>query len=234
MRSFRISVRILFFSSLFLGCFLIVSVIIVNKYIDELFSKQDQSLKLRLMRTQLDRSKRELYRSRQRLALLEDYLRDLDKDAGKDAGTPEDSPLEVGEAGIEPEEKKAKVDQDASQKPRVDIEAPSIYKAGGRLKVAFRLKNEGENQGPLRGYVYMIAMDERSDPPHLQPYPKVELRNGIPVDYKRGQAFSIKRFKTIRGEYSLKAKTEGPSAIRVLVYDTSGKLIMDRGFGVSP
>jgi hypothetical protein len=233
-RSFRISVRILFFSSLFLGCFLIVSVIIVNKYIDELFSKEDQSLQLRLLRTQLDHSKRALYRSRQRLALLEDHLRDLDKDAEIEAGVAEDPLLAAGDAGIEPEDKEAKGDQDASQEIWIAIEAPSIYKAGGRLKAAFRLKNEREHKGSVSGYVYMIAMDEHSDPPQLQPYPKVALRNGIPVDYKRGQPFSIKRFKTIRGEYSLNSKTEGPSTIKVLVYDTSGKLILDREFRVSP
>ena len=100
------------------------------------------------------------------------------------------------------------------------------------MTVVFNLVNVHEDKKSVNGYVHMIAMNKESDPPQLWTYPKVALRNGIPIDYRRGQLFLIKRFKTIRGEYFFSSSKEFPSSMKVLVYDQSGKVILQKEFEV--
>ena len=100
------------------------------------------------------------------------------------------------------------------------------------LKVNFKLVNIHQDESPVSGYVHIIAINKDADPPQLWTYPKVALRDGFPVDYKRGQLFFIKRFKTIRGEYSLDSEAECLSSVKVVVYDHPGTLIFQKEFEV--
>jgi hypothetical protein len=79
----------------------------------------------------------------------------------------------------------------------------------------------------------MIAANRRIQPPQFWAYPKVALREGIPVDYKRGEFFKIKRFRMIRGVYFMDGETDLPSSVTVMIYDTAGALILEKEFEVT-
>jgi hypothetical protein len=53
------------------------------------------------------------------------------------------------------------------------------------------------------------------------------------VNFRRGQLFLIQRFKPVHGRFYLTSTSEPPTALRVLVYDQSGLLILEREFEVS-
>jgi len=114
----------------------------------------------------------------------------------------------------------------------VDIDDFTVHKNGSDLDVHFKVINLHQDEAVISGYIHVIAIDSKSDPPKLWPYPKTTLQNGIPVNYKKGESFAINRFKIIEGKYSSESKADGPSLIRVLVYDKLGNLSLQKEFRV--
>ena len=112
----------------------------------------------------------------------------------------------------------------------MDIKDLVIKKEREKLAISFRLVNMHKDKRPVGGYVHIIAVDKNSDPPLFLPYPGVVLKDGIPVDFKLGQPFFIKRFKTIRGKYLLDTGTESVSAMKVLIYNKSGTLVFQKEY----
>jgi len=231
-RSFRISARVFFWASLFFLSYIVASVLVFNEYFDERRTNRFQSELLEQLQNDINNAKRELHRTRQHLAFLEEAVHDRELNREKPA---EPVPAEV----VIPEKQRPaddsgpveKVEKILGESP-VKVEDLAVKEDGTTLTVTFRLVNARKDENPVNGYVHMIVMDKASDPPQLWSYPKVAMRDGIPVNYKRGQIFFIKRFKTIRGEYFLDSKTDVPLEVTVLVYDQSGTLILKKGFEV--
>ena len=84
-RSFKISYRILLCSSLFFACYIIISILVFNRYFDELRASRDQSRRIQRIQREIEATKRGLYQSKQRLAFLEDYFLNL-KPGGEGEG----------------------------------------------------------------------------------------------------------------------------------------------------
>jgi len=234
-RSFKISSRIFFWACLFFAAYIITSILVFNGYFSELRSNRSQQALLDQLQQEIEGAKKELSISKQHLDLLEQAIYDVTAGHEKPAVTagPENAILKKPEPAVEagPVEKTEK----ASQAPvydMVDIKDLEIQREETTLKVNFKLVNTHQDEAPVSGYVHIIALNKDADPPQLWTYPKAALKNGLPVDYKRGQLFFIKRFKTIRGEYSLNAETEHASTVKVVVYDHPGTLIFQKEFEV--
>lgn len=232
-RSFKVSSRILLWSSLFFALYLIASVIIFNRYFDELRLKKHLSGQLERLAHGIEETKSALYRSQQDLALLQDYIHNLQGSKEKDAG------LAGAEEAIQSKAPPI-VESDSGEKVEkkfqeilVEIKDLSVKKQGTKVTVSFALVNVHWDKMPISGYVHIIATNKESDPPQLWAFPKVALRNGIPINYRGGQAFKIKRFKTVRGRYFLNTTSEFPSSLKVLVYSQSGNLMLEREFQVN-
>jgi hypothetical protein len=119
-----------------------------------------------------------------------------------------------------------------SEKALVDVKNWEFRKEGAKLTVRFDITNADQNERLLRGYVHVIAVDQDSEPPQLWTFPKVALREGVPINYRRGQLFIIKRFRKIEGEYFFDSASDSPSLLRVLVYSQSGQLILTKEFEI--
>ena len=100
------------------------------------------------------------------------------------------------------------------------------------MTVDFRLTNLDPAEKAVGGYVHTLINIEGGNPPRLMIFPKQELKAGLPVNYRRGQAFLIQRFRPIRAGFDLTDTPQSPSSIRILVYEQSGKLVLNRAFEI--
>jgi hypothetical protein len=235
-RSFKISSRIFFWACLFFIVYIITSVLVFNGYFGALRSNRSQQALLDQLQQEIKDTKKELHISKQHLVLLEKAVYDMSaslEQPAKTTAVPENAAPEKPAPAVEagPVEKTQKSSQ-APVRDRVDIKDLEIQREDTILKVNFKLVNINQDEVPVSGYVHIVAMNKDADPPQSMTYPKVALKDGLPVDYKRGQLFFIKRFKTIRGEYSINSKTESPSTVKVIVYDHPGTLIFQKEFEV--
>ena len=232
-RSFRVSSRFLTWSFLFFVFYLVVSIIIINDYIEKRWTNNALTEKIERLKYEIEGTKNDLYRSKQHLALLESHLYQKET-VIEEEGLKQPSDMEVQQEKVAlpaDESIDKEVMEDSREKP-VDIKNLEIKRDKTKLTVVFNLINANEEEKSANGYVHIIAMNKESDPPQLWTYPKVALRKGIPINYKRGQLFLIKRFKTIRGQFFFSSGTGVPSSIKILVYDQSGGMLLQKEFEV--
>jgi len=232
-RSFKVSPGLLFWASLIMFIYLVISILIINDYLEKSRSNNALSDRLKALQNEVYTSKRELYRSKQRLALLENPAHPPKTGDEKETiplGAPEKAEREKVEKALE--DRPVEEFDNVTQKTLVDVKDLSIREEKSKLMIAFNLINVNEDNDPVNGYVHIIALNNQTPPSQLWSYPKVALKNGFPVNYKRGQPFVIRRFKTIKGKQPLDIESEPPSSIKILVYDQSGNLLLQKEFEV--
>ena len=247
-RSFKISPVIVFCATLFLILYLPFSVFIINNYIGMYRASSTHSTNVEQLEKEVIKGQKDLGRLRQHVALLEDYIRHLEEPQEQQK---EKSPPAVN---ADPKDNSAprKVeiirkqtvisdvesppgDSEEEMKPigAVDIKEMIIQKEGARMNVEFKLVNMNPGETAVGGYIHLIALGNDPNPPPEWTFPRVQLEEGIPVNFRRGQLFLIQRFKPVHGRFFLAPNSEPPTALKVLVYDQSGLLILEREFEVS-
>jgi hypothetical protein len=231
-RTFRISSRIITLTVIFLAAYILASILVFNGYFKELRANRMQSALLEELQEEIKETKRSLQRSKQHLFLLEEAIYDI--------GTQQKAPTRVlsrrqrrpPEPAAVAERQPVEAVEQATGVPRVGIENLNFEREGEKFTVTFKLMNQDDEDSPVSGYVHMIAVDKASTPAEQWPYPEVALKEGRPENYKKGQLFFIRRFRSIKGEYLLDEDTETPSSLRILVYDHPGNLIFENEFEV--
>lgn len=230
-RSFRIPPGLLFWCLLFLAVYMAASVLVTTQYFKELRIQETQSALLQQLQRDMEFTRKDLYRAQQQLSMLQDHI----------LGVPEGEPRGHN-AEARPPPGQAPPDETLSPpgnrpgvagKTVVEVKDLAVKQAGMKLEVSFRMVHADAGKGPLRGYVHVIASDRGSAPPQVWTYPKVALREGVPIDYKSGYAFSFRNFITVKGSMFLNSRTDRPSHIHVLAYSESGEPILDRQFEIS-
>jgi hypothetical protein len=230
-RSFRVSRRILAWSSLFLAAFIIVSVVIINRYLDLRERNNILLDRLSFLEEDLNRNKKALERSRQMAAFLEEYILYTDErpDAPTHSGKEAAAHAKRGEASKAASSKeaaeggKAKLSADALQMKDILIE-----KEGAKLSVSLKLVVSQPGGTPAEGYLHIIAEDGKSNPRQWWAYPQQRVTNGLPDNYRNGHNFSIYRYKPIHGRIYLGSRALSPSAIKLLIYDQAGNLVTEK------
>ncbi len=226
-RSFSLSRRLLFWAALFFLAYFPLSVFAINRYLELRRSHSVQASALTLLEKNLEDHRKSLLRSNQHLAFLQEYVRHLEATNEQMADSPKPEKPVAKRAESGPGEK--------TPKPQntVDIEELAIQKQGSRMLVSFNLVNMHPGDSPLDGYVHILAKGKGSDPPKEWAYPQGRVVYGFPENYRNGQVFSIQRFKPIQGRFNLGQGSESPSSVRVLIYDRSGTMILQKDFEVS-
>jgi len=230
--SFSISSRILLWSSLFLLFYLITSLVIIHKYFDLRRTNNEKSIQITHLERDIIIMKKDLRRATQQLSLFKNAVHDFQSTRKKQNETIGAESLDSKPAQVDNGSSQAEKKSNETKETFVGIEDLTVHKNGSDLDVRFKVVNLRQDEAVISGYVHIIAIDSKSDPPKLWPHPKTTLQNGIPVNYKQGESFAINRFKTFKGKYSFESKTEGPSSIKVLVYDKLGNLFLQKEFEV--
>lgn len=247
-RSFKISPHIVFWATLFFILYISLSVYIINNYIGLYRANRTQSTKIEQLEKEVIKEQKNLLRFRQHVTLLEDYIRHLEEPrkpqkeksaTRKDEHTKEKSATRkieiIREETVISDAESVAVDSEEEMKPigAVDIKDMIIQNEGARMSVEFKLVNMNPGETAVGGYIHLIAMGTDPNPPPEWTFPRVQLEEGIPVNFRRGQLFLIQRFKPVQGRFYLTPNSETPTALKVLVYDQSGLLILEREFEVS-
>jgi hypothetical protein len=226
-RSFGISPRLLFWAALFLLAYIPLSVFAINRYLELRRSHAVQANAVALLQEELEEHRRALVRSDQYGAFLQDYVRQLEETSQQpmESSKPEKPATKRAESGLG--------DKAPRAQEVVSIEDLAFQRQGSRMLVSFRLVNLQPGDSTVGGYLHILARGKQSDPPKEWAYPQGKVVNGFPENYRNGQVFTIQRFKPIQGRFNLGQSLESPSSVRVLIYDQSGAIILQKDFEVS-
>lgn len=207
-RRFTISSRLLLCASVFMVFYIVATIYFTNKYFDARRVHKMQAYKIANLSKELIKATRELARSREHTALLDDYISE-----SRDQGAGPESPGDYTESPL----------------PRiVDIEDLKIRRDGPTMNVIFRIVNRQSDEEPIGGYIFVLASVEDSDQSEVWVYPRSPLKDGFPVDYRKGHRFLIQRFKTVESKYTLSESVSKPLVLKILVYDRDGTLILKK------
>ncbi len=207
-RRFTVSSRLMVCASLFLLCYIVATVYFTNKYFAARRATRVQADKIAKLSNRLMETTRDLERSKQHIALLDDYISEDREQAPGQEST---------------------VNHTESPFPKiVDVEDLKIRRDGSTIDVTFRIINKQPGEEPLGGYIFVLAGVEGSDQPEVWVYPSCPLKDGLPEDYRKGQRFLIQRFKTISGKYTLGKSIDESLFLKIVVYDRDGTLILKK------
>ncbi|MFH1480395.1 MAG: hypothetical protein ABIG67_03955 [Pseudomonadota bacterium] len=230
-RSFKISGRLVFYSSLFFILYIALSIFLINDWFERRQTMMAQSNRMASLEGEIIKNRKNLDRYEKHIALLENFInyseeRKEEEESGKSE--------EIKGAGGKqsPEQRALEKDEKRGTTRVVEIREMSIQKRGSTITILFKLHNNQPDDDPASGYIHIVAMDNRTDPMKVWVYPKEELQNGLPINIQRGKPFLIKRFKPIKADVHLKQASEIPTAIKVLIYDRSGILLLEENFEV--
>ena len=208
-KRFVISPRVVLLASVFFLLYIVATIYITNKYFDTRRMNKMQAEKIAKLSRDLIKTKKSLERSRQHIALLDDYINE-----GK-------------EESQEPEPHVSYAESPASK--IVDIDEIKVKRDISTINVTFRVVNRLSNgEEPIGGYIFVLAIVKYSDPLEVWAYPSTPLKDGLPVNYRKGVRFLIQNFKTIRSQHTLSRSINEPLVLKILVYDRDGILILKK------
>jgi len=111
-------------------------------------------------------------------------------------------------------------------KPFVSVEEIQIaYNADHKtFKIRFIIRNQSAGEDYTSGYIFIVLNPAPDSSAPRRVYPWVELINGLPRSYKRGENFSIARFKYIEGVFSSISDRNIYASVTILGYGDDGTL----------
>jgi len=112
----------------------------------------------------------------------------------------------------------------------VDIENLEVLNApeNQRLKVTFKLKKTDPGIETISGRAFVILKQDTIDQKKWLTIPSVTLDAGKPSRVRRGQYFSIARFKSMKFERGYTADPNRFQHITIFVYAEDGKLLLEK------
>jgi len=181
--------------------------------------------------------------SRERVSLLKDYLESIEgrrteeeiqeKEATRPKHEVQSQPYSATQSEPVPQGQTLTQSEPVITERIVELRDMTLRIEGTRLLIDFKLYKVSNNEPVVRGYVLIVVRDKHSSPPRELAFPYAELKNGMPVNYRRGQVFEIKRFKAIHGNFPLPSGAQTYSTITVLVFFREGTLIHKEEFEVN-
>ncbi|MEW5724799.1 MAG: hypothetical protein AB1896_16930 [Thermodesulfobacteriota bacterium] len=96
------------------------------------------------------------------------------------------------------------------------------------MRFQYNLQNIQPGNELVSGYMFIVLTNNKSNPPKLVPYPPVEIKEGNPVDFKKGLQFSIRRGKTVRGKVEKLENADDYEQAWVFAYSDEGELLLKK------
>lgn len=232
-RSFKIAPLFLYLGAIFILLNITATIYFGNRFFDLRRTRAMQSERIEQLEDAASKNLKTIHRSKQHMVILEEYIRNLE--------TPSEGKTRADKSIFLQQKSAAPYPPNVTERRRpkgpsiqaVDIKDLAIKKEGSELTVRFKVVNLRELDNPIGGYIHLIAVGKDGQSPSAWSFPREELLDGVPVDFRRGQLFLIQRFKPIEGNFYLSTYADPPSAIKVLVYNQTGTLLLEREFEVS-
>ncbi len=100
------------------------------------------------------------------------------------------------------------------------------------VRFQFHLKNIDPLGRKIKGYAFVVFKPEQGSQEPLRASPWTPLKDGRPTIYKRGQYFSIARFKLVRGRVPQIQDVGRFKTATVYVYSETGSLLLEKVYEV--
>ena len=100
------------------------------------------------------------------------------------------------------------------------------------FKFRFALKNVDHERGKIAGHTFVVLRPEEGSLEPIRPFPWSPLKDGKPAIFKRGQYFSITRFKFVSGTLTDVDTIKRFKIATVYVYSDTGDLLVEEVFEV--
>ncbi len=100
------------------------------------------------------------------------------------------------------------------------------------LKVQFKIINSSKDSQPVSGHAFVILKQKEDDQSSWLTFPSVSLVSGKPAKFKKGQYFSILRFKIIKFKTKNEADPKRFKTATLFVFATTGELLLEKSFPV--
>jgi hypothetical protein len=101
------------------------------------------------------------------------------------------------------------------------------------LKVTFKLRKSDKNVETISGRAFVVLKNDRDDPKQWFAIPSVFLVSGKPSRIRRGQYFSIARFKTMRFQRKYSGDPHRFQYVTVFIYSADEKLLLESEFPIT-
>ena len=145
------------------------------------------------------------------------------RDVDKRGSFPHEKKVEEKTAFIQPEKLQKTVIKDFIVLFEPDTSA---------LKVQFKIIKTSQSSQPLSGYVFAILKQNKANQNSWLIFPSVPLVSGKPAMFKKGQYFSILRFKTIKFRLQNETNPKRFKNATVFVFAKTGKLLLEKSFPI--
>lgn len=100
-------------------------------------------------------------------------------------------------------------------------------RSNGDLLVRFNIRNVSTDPGDVSGRIFTLLKPDEQFQDQWLVLPSAELKNGKPIDYKRGQYFSIAHFKPVKFRVRHQTNPEIFKTASVYIFDSQGDLIAE-------
>ena len=151
---------------------------------------------------------------------------DTERDVEEDVGDVEEDTPEILQPAETDDGETAETPYDVSME---DFEVTRV-KYNNSLRIRFIIKNNSDVAQPVSGNIFMILKPDDLQEREWLPVPTVPLTSGMPTESKRGQYFSIRRYKTVRFIVTDQPDYTKYKKATIIVYSSEGALICEKDF----
>lgn len=100
------------------------------------------------------------------------------------------------------------------------------------FELSFYLVNKDKENKRISGYLTIAGMNEDVIPPVYGVFPRIDFKDGTPVDYQEGLSFAIRYLRPVKARINQPSIGPKFNEIVVMIYSTEGELILKQGFNV--
>jgi hypothetical protein len=231
--SFKISRKSLIYILGFFSLYMMISVIVIYLYFGLYGEHRKQSVAIKGLESALDEKEKAMDHNKLYIEGLEDYIKNHPGESENRENSDKAQDTDIKQAVNSPDKEKVTAGDKAGPEKTapanpVDVKDVKFRIDKPGLLVEYKLENNLADKGPAEGYIHIIVQDKNGEFPPEWNKASNSLKNGMPLNYKNGQEFSIQRFKTYQRQYKMLSDFELPSLIRILVYDRTGQKILEK------
>lgn len=112
----------------------------------------------------------------------------------------------------------------------VAIDKFTVTKDGatGDLLVRFDIRNTSKTPGDVSGRIFTLLKPESDNSGDWLVVPSVNLKEGMPAQYRKGQYFSIAHFKPVKFRIKNNQEPNLYKKASIFIYNNKGKLIFEK------
>jgi hypothetical protein len=156
-------------------------------------------------------------------------------DATEEDKLEENAPASIGQSETSNTAQEGENDAVASIATEpLEVDKLQIWKTAGQrsIKFQFSLKNVSATGEKIKGYTFVVLKPVEGSTEPARGSPWTPLENGKPAIFKRGQYFSIARFKYVRGSMPQIQDVNRFETATIFVYTELGELLLEKVFYV--